>query len=124
MNKNVDFVEKQIVQMDAMRLVNLTNDILKMIGKSHRKIRPNRPSNIVNHFETVEDVVQAMMDTDKYRTTNKFLYYHPRKVLNSSNSAYEAMNAVLGSERLIMAMFKNPDLAKEYGIVIPKKESE
>lgn len=53
---------------------------------------------------------------NKYRTIDKYAYWHPRGVLNSSNSAYESMNIVLGIERMVMAMFKYPKVARCFGI--------
>ena len=109
-------VKKQIEQMPEAQLVDLTNRLLKKIGKSHRKIRPNRAPILIEAFDTVEGAVTAMMDTDKYRTLDKYVYWHPRGVLNSSNSAYESMNSVLGIERMVMAMFKYPKVARCFGI--------
>ena len=109
-------VKKQIEQMPEAQLVDLTNRLLKKIGKSHRKIRPNRAHILIEAFDTVEGAVTAMMDTDKYRTLDKYVYWHPRGVLNSSNSAYESMNSVLGIERMVMSMFKYPKVARCFGI--------
>lgn len=47
---------------------------------------------------------------------DKYVYWHPRGVLNSSNSAYESMNSVLGIERMLMAMFKYPKVERCFGI--------
>ena len=109
-------VKKQIEQMPEAQLVDLSNRLLKKIGKSHLKIRPNRAPILIEAFDTVEGAVTAMMDTDKYRTLDKYVYWHPRGVLNSSNSAYESMNSVLGIERMVMAMFKYPKVARCFGI--------
>ena len=109
-------VKKQIEQMPEGQLVDLTNRLLKKIGKSHRKIRLNRAPILIEAFDTVESAVTAMMDTDKYRTLDKYAYWHPRGVLNSTNSAYEAMNSVVGVERMVMAMFKYPKVARSFGV--------
>ena len=109
-------VKKQIEQMPEGQLVDLTNRLLKKIGKSHRKIRPNRAPILIEAFDTVEGAVTAMMDTDKYCTLDKYAYWHPRGVLNSTNSAYEAMNSVVGVERMVMAMFKYPKVARSFGV--------
>ena len=109
-------VKKQIEQIPEAQLVDLTNRLLKKIGKSHRKIRSNRAPILIEAFDTVEGAVTAMMDTDKYRTLDKYAYWHPRGVLNSSNSAYEAMNSVVGVERMVMAMFKYPKVARSFGV--------
>ena len=109
-------VKKQIEQMPEAQLVDLTNRLLKKIGKSHRKIRPNRAPILIEAFDTVEGAVTAMMDTDKYCTLDKYAYWHPRGVLNSTNSAYEAMNSVVGVERMVMAMFKYPKVARSFGV--------
>ena len=116
MYQKAENVKKQIEQMPEAQLVDLTNRLLKKIGKSHRKIRPNCAPVLIEAFNTVESAVTAMMDTDKYRTLDKYAYWHPRGVLNSTNSAYEAMNSVVGVERMVMAMFKYPKVARSFGV--------
>ena len=116
MYNKAENVKKQIERMPEDQLIDLTNRLLKKIGKSHRKIRPNHASILIGMFNTVEGAVTAMTDTDKYRTIDKYVYWHPRGVLNSSNSAYESMNSVLGIERMVMAMFKYPKVARCFGI--------
>ena len=116
MYQKAENVKKQIEQMPESQLVDLTNRLLKKIGKSHRKIRPNRATVLIEAFDTVEGAVTAMMDTDKYRTLDKYAYWHPRGVLNSTNSVYEAMNSVVGVERMVMAMFKYPKVARSFGV--------
>ena len=116
MYSKAENVKKQIEQMPEAQLVDLMNRLLKKIGKSHRKIRPNRAPILIEVFDTVESAVTAMMDTDKYRTIDKYAYWHPRGVLNSTNSAYEAMNSVVGVERMVMAMFKYPKVARSFGV--------
>ena len=122
MYSKAENVKKQIERMAEAELVHLTNRLLKRIGKSHRKIRPNRASILIGMFDTVEGAVTAMTDTDKYRTLDKYAYWHPRGVLNSTNSAYEAMNSVVGVERMVMAMFKYPKVARSFGVDLGEED--
>ena len=116
MYHNAEFVKSQIERLPDEMMVNMTNLVLKKIGKPHRKIRPNHPCVLVDCFDSVETVVQSMMNTDKYRTIDKYMFFHPKKVLNSTSSVYEAMTSVLGIDRLVMAMFKYPKIARSFGI--------
>ena len=57
MYNKAENVKKQIERMPEDQLIDLTNRILKKIGKSHRKIRPNHASILIGMFEDRKSVV-------------------------------------------------------------------